>query len=293
MSNQLEGDKVFLLARTLAPELGKKERAIAQFIDDNAETISSMGISDIARYLNVSVASITKVSKKLGFSGFHELKLRISQREKEPDEFIDVPVTPGDTRYCEKILESTFYNSILALQDSLSAIDGQVIKHVADLFVRRQPSAKIILAGFGGSAAISEDFSHKLLKIGIFSYVFNDSYKMLMAASLLNPGDIVLAVSHSGQTTDLLNVVKLANEKGADTVCLTNYANSPISLIARYPIISAVKNNPITGENATARVVHLNILDAIFTIVASKTSQQSQRNLMSTRNAVSDKRVIY
>ncbi|MDE1185409.1 MAG: SIS domain-containing protein [Pantoea sp.] len=290
MHNRLQGHEIFLLARTLAPELGKKERAIARFIDDNPDTLATMNISDIASYLNVSVASITKVSKKLGFTGFHDLKMSIGKTDAKPGELIEIPVIPDSELYTNKVIESTFFNSILALQESLQAIDSAVIKTVASLFINRNEDAKIIIAGCGGSGSVCDDFNHKLLKIGIFSYVFSDSHKQLMSASLMQPGDILLVISHSGQTTDIINMVSAANDKGAETICLTNYPNSPLSHIARHAIISSVKNNPITGENATTRIVHLNILDAIFTIIASKTSEQSQSSLLNTRNAVAAKR---
>lgn len=290
MHNRLKGNEIFLLARTLAPELGKKERAIARFITDNPDTLATMCITDIAHFLNVSVSSITKVSKKLGFTGFLDLKMSIGKGDLPHESLIEIPVIPDANLYTSKVLESTFYNSILALQESLQLIDSTVIKTVAELFIHKADDAKIIIAGCGGSGAICDDFNHKLLKIGIFSYVFSDSHKQLMTASLMKPGDIILAVSHSGKTTDIIEMMKEANKKGATSICLTNYPNSPLSHIARHSIISSVKNNPITGENATTRIVHLNILDAIFTIIASKTSEQSQTSLHNTRNAVASKR---
>ncbi|EAA6246590.1 SIS domain-containing protein [Salmonella enterica subsp. salamae] len=292
MHSRLNGNEVFLLAKTLAPELGKKERAIARFIHDNPQTLSNMSITDIAHYLKVSVSSITKVSKKLGFIGFHDLKLSISNNINNYENTVDIPVIPDSEGFIEKIFESTLLNSILALQEALNVIDCTIIKSVAWLFINKNAEAKIFIAGCGGSASICDDFNHKLLKIGIFSTVFSDSHKQLMSASLMRPGDILLAVSHSGQTSDLIQMVNIANERGAETICLTNYPNSPLSLICRYSIISAVKNNPITGENATTRIVHLNILDAIFTIIASKTSEIAKNSLLSTRNAVISKRTV-
>ncbi|EPY5215876.1 SIS domain-containing protein [Klebsiella pneumoniae] len=290
MHSRLKGNEIFLLARTLAPELGKKERAIARFIDDNHQSLARMSITEIANYLKVSVSSITKVSKKLGFTGFHDLKLSVSNNMNAVENTVDIPVIPDSEKYVESVLESTFLNSVLALQESLNVIDCAVIKSVAYLFINKPEEARIFIAGCGGSSAICDDFNHKLLKIGIFSSVFSDSHKQLMTASLMRQGDILLAVSHSGQTSDIIQMVNMANESGAETICLTNYPNSPLSLIARHSIISAVKNNPITGENATTRIVHLNILDAIFTIIASKTSDKSKNSLLSTRNAVASKR---
>ncbi|MCJ8604528.1 RpiR family transcriptional regulator, partial [Klebsiella pneumoniae] len=123
MHSRLKGNEVFLLARMLAPELGKKERAIARFIDDNPQSLARMSITEIANYLKVSVSSITKVSKKLGFTGFHDLKLSVSNNMNAVENTVDIPVIPDSEKYVESVLESTFLNSVLALQESLNVID--------------------------------------------------------------------------------------------------------------------------------------------------------------------------
>ncbi|HBY5265618.1 TPA: MurR/RpiR family transcriptional regulator, partial [Klebsiella pneumoniae] len=137
MHSRLKGNEVFLLARMLAPELGKKERAIARFIDDNPQSLARMSITEIANYLKVSVSSITKVSKKLGFTGFHDLKLSVSNNMNAVENTVDIPVIPDSEKYVESVLESTFLNSVLALQESLNVIDCAVIKSVAYLFINK------------------------------------------------------------------------------------------------------------------------------------------------------------
>ncbi|HIA3600391.1 TPA: MurR/RpiR family transcriptional regulator, partial [Klebsiella pneumoniae] len=99
MHSRLKGNEVFLLARMLAPELGKKERAIARFIDDNPQSLARMSITEIANYLKVSVSSITKVSKKLGFTGFHDLKLSVSNNMNAVENTVDIPVIPDSEKY--------------------------------------------------------------------------------------------------------------------------------------------------------------------------------------------------
>lgn len=291
MHSKFQGKEIVLLARTLAPELGKKERAIARFIENNPETLSTMCISDIADYLSVSVASITKVSKKLGFSGFHDLKLNIGRtRIAEESDFNDITVTDNE-HFIHNVIESTFMNSIIALQESLSGLNQQIVRDVAALFTHLKDENKILLAGAGGSGALCVDFHHKLLKIGIIASVYQDAHLQQMAASLMKPGDILLAISHSGQTADIIAMSQLARQNQAHTICLTNYPNSPLSHVCEHAIVTAVRNNPITGENATTRIVHLNILDALFTIIASQRNKHSQTSLQKTRSAVLSKRL--
>ncbi|MFH8135460.1 SIS domain-containing protein [Pantoea osteomyelitidis] len=288
MSAKLQGKEIILLARTLSPTLGKKERAIARFIENNPDTLATMTISDIADFLKVSVSSITKVAKKLGFSGFYDLKMNLNQAGIVEEEYFDYSQTQGD--FCLNILQNTFLSAVLALQESVSVLDIEVFKKVAALLSAVTAEQRIILAGSGGSGAICDDFHHKLLKIGIFASVYHDAHLQQMAASLMKPGDILLGISHSGKTSDIINTMKTAKANQAATICITNYPNSPLSHLADYALVSAVRNNPITGENATTRIVHLNILDALFTVVASKRSELSQISLQKTRDSVQAKR---
>lgn len=78
---------------------------------------------------------------------------------------VDIPVIPDSEKYVESVLESTFLNSVLALQESLNVIDCAVIKSVAYLFINKFEEARIFIAGCGGSSAICDDFNHKLLKL--------------------------------------------------------------------------------------------------------------------------------
>ncbi|MDW8847461.1 SIS domain-containing protein [Erwinia sp. MMLR14_017] len=289
IQQKLQGNEIVLLARTLAPSLGKKERSIARFIENNPDTLSTMCISDMSRFLKVSVSSITKVSKKLGFSGFHELKNNIGiELNSEEDDFHSFS---GSEDNNGRLLEESFLSAILALQDSLSTVNREVFNQVAEILANLNGDNKLILAGCGGSGAICDDFHHKLLKIGMFSNVYHDAHLQQMAASLMKPGDILLGVSHSGKTSDIINMIKTAQENHAHTICLTNYLNSPLSHLADFAMVSGVRNNPITGENASTRIVHLTILDALFTVVASKRSSVSQTSLQKTRNSVLSKRV--
>ncbi|TCL03213.1 SIS domain-containing protein [Sodalis ligni] len=289
MHQSLKGREIILYAKTLAPTLGKKERSIAHFIENNPDVISTMRINEVSKFLKVSIASITKVSKKLGCSGFHELKNSISEISASDQDSLQQDFHIS-SRY-EDILERTFLNSILALQESLTLINSEVFNQVALLLINFNENNKIILAGCGGSRSICDDFHHKLLKIGIFSNVYYDSHMQQMSASLMKPGDILFAVSHSGKTADVINMLKTARENGADTVSITNYFNSPVTQVSDYAIISSVKNNPITGENASTRIVHLNILDALFTILANERGQKSQDSLQKTRDSVQSKRI--
>lgn len=287
------GKELILFARSISPSLGNKERRVTQFISNNYQELAKSTIGEIARHLNVSEATITKVCKKLKCEGFLQLKKAIqlyldTEDYSERDDDLDSEFQFGDSN--ELILEKVLLNAILAIQDTLGIIDYQAFNKAAEIFRNKEEEKKIILVGNGGSAVLCEDFQHKLLKIGIFAHVYKDTHMQLMFTSLVQEGDIVLGISHSGSTKNVLRIMEMAHSKGAHTISLTNYMNSPITEISEVSLVSTAKNAPITGENAAARIVQLSILDALYTSLALKNTGASYKNLMTTSESIKDYR---
>ncbi|MBT2658572.1 SIS domain-containing protein [Bacillus sp. ISL-18] len=287
-SNNIEGKEVILYARSIAPSLGKKEKLIVNFISNQYQELAKMTISDLAAHLNVSESSITKVCKKLKCEGFYELKHVIADFLKNGETAINDEMQE-DFEYeddNETILEKVFFNSIVALQDTLAVINRQELSKAVSALKSIQSKGKLVLVGSGGSGVLCEDFQHKLLKIGIFAIFYRDSHMQLMGSSLLKKGDVVLGVSHSGTSKDVINIFKLAQENDSTTICVTNHVKSPVTEFSNIILHSSARNSPITGENAAARIAQLNILDVLFTILSLNQQNLSYENLLKTKESV-------
>jgi DNA-binding MurR/RpiR family transcriptional regulator len=287
-SNNIEGKEVVLYARSIAPSLGKKEKQIVNFISNQYQELAKMTISDLASHLGVSESSITKVCKKLKCDGFYELKRAITDYLINGDTAIRDEMQE-DFDYKDDnqtIMEKVFFNSIVGLQDTLAIISRQELSKAVSALKNIPYNGKLVLVGSGGSGILCEDFQHKLLKIGIFSILFRDSHMQLMSASLLNKGDVVLGVSHSGTSKDVINIFKLAQEREATTICITNHVKSPVTEFSTIILHSSARNSPITGENAAARIAQLNILDVLFTILSLNQQHLSYENLLKTKESV-------
>lgn len=286
----LNGKEIILYARSIAPSLGKKENYIVKFISNNYQEIPNLSISEIAKKLQVSEASITKACKKLKCNGFFELKHFLEDYISNPTTTSikedDAQEIYSEQDSCSSILEKVFINSMIAIQDTYSGMNATNFEAAVDLLDTVSKATKLTLIGCGGSGILCQDFQHKLLKIGIISTMFQDTNMQFMSASLSDKNDIVLGISHSGTTKSVLEVMKLAKNHGAKTICITNHAISPITEIADISLHSSAQNSPLTGENASARIAQLNILDALYTVLALRRNNTSYRNLEKTKKSV-------
>ena len=54
---------------------------------------------------------------------------------------------------------------------------------------------------------------------------------------MMQPGQVFIAISHSGSTLDVIEAVQAANKAGATTIGIVSYAKSPLSKVVKYTLL--------------------------------------------------------
>jgi RpiR family transcriptional regulator, repressor of rpiB and als operon len=270
----------------ILPSLSENERLIADYLLSIGEKISDLKIAELANKFNISEAMIVKLSHKLGYQGYRDLKKSLMEYSKLPVVDLHQELNPKDSN--ETVLKKVFKTAIQAIEETLAVMD---IQRFTDAVEVLSEAGQIEFYGVGGSAALAMDASHKFLRIGKRSNTYSDTHLMCMSASLLTSNDVVIAISHSGQTKSLIDAVLLAKTNGAKAIVITNYKTSPLAEIADITLYSTSQGSPITGENSASRIAQLNIIDALFVCIAQKTYETSLNNLEKTIVAVKGKKV--
>lgn len=271
--------------RMRLPTLTPLEGKVAHHILAHKDMDAAMSLRDVASGTGVSDAMVVKVAKKLGFAGFRELRQGLMAYNRSDTAGLYSEIFASDTGAV--IIQKVFRTAMQALQETFAILDVAAFEGAARaLHTARQRD----FYGVGGSAQIARDMAHKFLRIGLRVSVFDDAHMMMMSAALLGPGDVAVVFSHSGKTTAVLEPLELARRNGAQTIAVTNYADSPTARAADFVLCSTAQNSPLLGENATARIAQLNILDALFVATAQHDRKAADANLARTMTAVQSKR---
>ena len=271
--------------RMRLPSLTPLEGKVAADILARKDITGAMPLRDVATGSGVSEAMVVKVAKKLGFAGFREFRQGLVDYYSSDTAALHAEISEGDT--AGEIVQKVFRTAMQALEETFAILDLEAFERAADFLHR---AGQRDFYGLGGSAQIARDVAHKFLRIGIRASVFDDAHMMMMSAALLGPDDVAIAFSHSGSATAVLDAIELARRNGARTIALTNYPDSPVARVVDVVLCSTAQNNPLLGENATARIAQLNLLDALFVAVAQKDRKAADLNLSRTMRAVQSKR---
>ncbi len=271
--------------RMRLPSLTPLEGKVAADILARRDIGEATPLREVSEGSGVSDAMVVKVAKKLGFAGFREFRQGLVDYNASDTAALHSEIMPDDT--AGMIVQKVFRTAMQAIEETFAILDLEAFERAADYLHRARQRD---FYGLGGSAQIARDVAHKFLRIGVRASVFDDAHMMMMSASLLGPDDVAIAFSHSGNTAAVVDAVELARRNGARTIAVTNYPDSPVARIVDVVLCSTAQNSPLLGENATARIAQLNLLDALFVATAQRDRKSADANLDRTMRAVQSKR---
>lgn len=277
------GAQIRMRLPSLTPLAGKVAADILARKDIDRET----PLRSVAEGSGVSEAMVVKVAKKLGFAGFGEFRRGLVDYCNSDTAALHSGIGPQDT--AGRIVQKVFRAAMQALEETFAVRDLEAFERAADFLHRAR---RRDFYGLGAFAQDTRDVFHKFLRIGIRTSIFDDAHMMVMSAALLGHDDVAIAFSHSGSTTAVIEAVELARRNGARTIAVTNYADSPLARIVDVVLCPTAQNNPLLGENATARTAQLNLLDALFVAVAQRDRAAADADLARTMRAVQAKRKL-
>ncbi|MBB6054938.1 transcriptional repressor AlsR [Tolumonas osonensis] len=260
--------------RMALPGLSNTERLIAEWLLSKGNINAKTSIKEVAEQLEVSEPLIVKLAKKLGFAGYRELRQALAEYLDSLPQNSEREIESTDS--VESVLDKVFANSIQAMKEARSVADPLLIEKAAKCIFEAK---HVTIFGVGGSSAVCQDFEHKLLRIGILSRAYSDFHMMLMVSAQLDESDVVIVISQSGDTRELLKAVEIAKQRKAKIICITNNDISSLAQLADIAIFSPAKGGILLGQNAVARIVQLNLLDVLFIAILLQDHDNNREKL--------------
>ena len=256
------------------------ERKIASFIKENMDKAVHCTLLELAELIGVSDATVVRFCKSLGYKGFQEFKICAAMETIPSSQQYHPKLQKDDDP--EEICKKIFSTEITALQRTLQALDMETVAQVGHILSQ---ASRIVFAGTGASMLVCQDAHHKFLQIGIHVSAAEDKDIQLMEAALLRPGDVLFAVSHSGNNLHVLHAAELGKSCGATVVGLTQVGKNNLAQIADYTITTVSEETIFRSEAASTRLAQLAVIDSLIAIVAFRDYDQAYQSIYKIRTA--------
>jgi DNA-binding MurR/RpiR family transcriptional regulator len=248
-------------------------------------------ITELATLAGTSEATVIRFCRSVGMEGYPQLRIRLAaeaaRRAEPPDSRVvggDIP--PGADM--GQIIATIAFNDSRAVEETAEQLDAAVCETVVDLLAKAD---RVEVFGVGASGFVASDFQQKLHRIGRTAFYWPDIHTALASAALLGKGDVAFGISHTGNTSDTIEVLKQARGHGATTVALTNFPRSAITEVADRVLTTAARETTFRSGATASRLAQLTVVDCLFVGVAGRNRTRTNRALEATADAVRERRV--
>lgn len=256
------GSPLIEKVRAALPNLSKAEQRVARLLLEQPRSFVNDPVADIAHHADVSQPTVIRFCRTMGFTGLSDFRLKLASglTGTVPVRHSQVKADDAAPDLSAKVLDNTV-SAILRLRDGL---DPAAVEQAIGLL---QKASRIEFYGAGNSSVVALDGQYKFFRFRIPAVAYADPRLEAMAAELLGPGDVVVAISSSGRLPELLHAVDLAIAAGAAVISITA-SHSPLAKKATVNLAVDHSEDITTHLSMISRILHLLMLDVLAVGVA-------------------------
>lgn len=249
-----------LRIRQLYPRLAINERRLADFLLSQPEQARHLSSQQVAEEAGVSQSSVVKFAQKLGYRGFTALKVALSESLADKAAI-------------------TVYNQILS-DDSLKVVGEKLLtektaairatldinseERLQEMLQLLKQAHRIVLVGIGASGLVAKDFSWKLMKIGLNAVAEQDMHALLASVQALQPDDVLLAISYSGERREINLAAQEAQRAGAHVLAFTGFTPNTLQQLASHCLYTVAEEQNARSAAISSTSAQLALTDLLF-----------------------------
>ncbi|MEX2100826.1 MAG: MurR/RpiR family transcriptional regulator [Acidimicrobiia bacterium] len=268
------------------PELNPAEARIAAVFLELGPDLIYRSVSDVAALADCAISSVVRCCQRLGFKGFHDLKIALSRDPAHPTRTL-VDATQAAELGAAGVLQRVAGSAEEAIRYGVGVVDPSAFERVVAIL---SAARRILIVGVGTSAPLAQDVAYRFVTIGLLAEAPGDVHVQHVRASLLSPADACLAISHTGSTRETVSAAAAACAAGAAVVAVSSFTHSPLSEHAQELLVAASRETTFRVEAMASRVAHLVVLDALYVALALADEEGASASLSRTGDVLAEHR---
>lgn len=212
------------------PALSGASRRVADAIVRDPWAVLGMTIYDVAEMSGVSLPSVTRFCRAVGYPGFRELVQGIAQSLGRIDskDLENLEAVAAGTDGVPGLAATIVRRQIEALQTTLGALNFAAIERAT---VALAAAKRIVVIGHGGAYVPALGMAIKLNWAGAPAFAATPDLMSNIIISV-DSEDVVIGISHQGRTRDTIELMRLAKKFGAATIGISTVPHSPLASVS-------------------------------------------------------------
>ena len=264
------------------------EIRIADIIEKNPSVVMYSVITELSHMANVGDTTVVRFCRKLGFNGYFDFRIAMTQ-EISMQSGRMTPVLEGVLNSSDDIGAIKQKLSQLnqkAIDETVSLLDDEQVRRVVDLLDEK---THIYFYGLGFSGFVAEEAKLKFLRLGSKTDAFTEGHMMSMNAALTCENDLVIGISHSGSSRDVVDAMEPARQAGASTVSITHHLISPITRHSDTVLLTGSNETALQSGTLSTRAAQIFVIDTLYSEYVRRNPDALEKAKNKTVKVLSEK----
>ncbi len=276
----VEDNLLEVIARSLE-NLRKSDRRVAEWILNDPESAVDLTLGALARAAEVSEPTVIRFANAVGCEGFRDLRVKLARSIAFARTTSHSAIAATDE--LDAIVGKIFDFNLSNITWVRAHLDSSSIAAAVDALSR---APRIEFFGMGASGIVALDAAQKFPLFGVPCSAQTDGHQMLMAASMMRPGDVAVGISNTGQTEEVVRALRVAGIKGAITIAITG-GPGPLHSCSAIPIVAQTLENTNVFTPTVSRLSAMIVIDILSTAVSLARGSAEQDRILEMKRLLS------
>ncbi len=264
----------------------ESEKEVLRFLINQTREAVEMDIHTMAKKCFCSPATIVRICKKNGFSGFKELKQALWNDMNFSKQLMQVNLDAPSGEKIPNIVANVLNTNIMAIQNIYNLLDFDELDRIVALLLSQR---YVYLYGIGASFLVAKDFQQKLERINKRTFLYEDIHLQLISSTNLEPGDVAIIVSYSGLTKEIIEIARNVKMCGGKIIAITKYGTNKLSSMSDFNLFVPMLEKPLRVGASSSRVSQLSVVDIVYNTYISLEKDKSMEKILSTNKLLEKK----
>ena len=264
----------------------ESEKEVLRFLINQTREAVEMDIHTMAKKCFCSPATIVRICKKNGFSGFKELKQALWNDMNFSKQLMQVNLDAPSGEKIPNIVANVLNTNIMAIQNIYNLLDFDELDRIVALLLSQR---YVYLYGIGASFLVAKDFQQKLERINKRTFLYEDIHLQLISSTNLEPGDVAIIVSYSGITKEIIEIAQNVKMCGGKIIAITKYGTNKHSSMSDFNLFVPMLQKPLRVGASSSRVSQLSVVDIVYNTYISLEKDKSMEKILSTNKLLEKK----
>ncbi|WP_318373913.1 MurR/RpiR family transcriptional regulator [Enterobacter sp.] len=258
-------------------QLTRTEQRLADYILAHQQQVIMRNIASLASATQLGEATIVRFCRKIGLAGFAALKRELTAEQLQSLQPLPQSDSPAEQPSLLDVARRLHQLNQASLDETLALQSNATLEQTATLLLG---ASQINVYGIGMSGISALEAKYRFMRIGMRIDAHTDNHTMLLNSALVGKQDLVIGISHTGETRDLVDAFQNAKQNGASTLAITRYLHSPLTSFADVTLLTGGSQNRYESDASMIKASQTWLIDLLFNMAIFINQGRSIDNLL-------------